>query len=41
MARYVQDGLLKPTETTLGGHYRWDLDDVREQIKRLRTEQGD
>lgn len=41
VARYVRSGLLRPTETTLGGHYRWDLDDVREQIKQLRAEPTD
>ncbi|GAA4837612.1 MerR family DNA-binding transcriptional regulator [Saccharopolyspora rosea] len=37
VARYVRDGLLKPTETTLGGHYRWDVEQVREQIRELRA----
>lgn len=37
VARYVREGLLKPTETTLGGHYRWDVDQVREQIRELRS----
>ncbi|PKW13132.1 MerR family DNA-binding transcriptional regulator [Saccharopolyspora spinosa] len=38
VARYVRLNLLTPTETTLGGHYRWDLDEVREQIKKLREQ---
>ncbi|QUH05397.1 helix-turn-helix domain-containing protein [Saccharopolyspora erythraea] len=41
VARYVQAGLLEPTEITLGGHYRWDIDEVREQIRRLRTDSPD
>jgi len=41
VARYVRSGLLAPTETTLGGHYRWDVEEVREQIRKLREEQGE
>lgn len=37
VARYVREGLLEPTETTLGGHYRWDVDQVRQQIRELRS----
>jgi len=36
LARWARDGRLTPTERTLGGHLRWDLDDLREQIRRLR-----
>ncbi len=36
VSRYVREGLLTPTETTLGGHHRWDIDEVREQIRQLR-----
>lgn len=38
--KWTVDGLLKPTFTTMGGHHRWDLDDVREQIRKQR-EQAD
>ncbi|MCA1226157.1 MULTISPECIES: MerR family DNA-binding transcriptional regulator [Saccharopolyspora] len=41
VARYVSSGLLTPTETTLGGHYRWDVVEVREQIRKLRADSGD
>ncbi|MEY8040567.1 MerR family DNA-binding transcriptional regulator [Saccharopolyspora cebuensis] len=41
VARYVREGLLVPTETTLGGHYRWDIEQVREQIRKLREEQAE
>ncbi|GAB2665267.1 hypothetical protein GCM10027271_25340 [Saccharopolyspora gloriosae] len=37
VARYVREGLLVPTEVTLGGHYRWDIDDVRQQIRKRRA----
>lgn len=36
VTRYVREGYLVPTETTLGGHHRWDLADVRRQIRELR-----
>jgi DNA-binding transcriptional MerR regulator len=36
VARYARDGLLKPAETTVGGHHRWDLEDVRKQMADLR-----
>lgn len=36
VARYVRDGWLVPAETTMGGHYRFDLDDVRRQIREIR-----
>lgn len=35
LARWTRDGRLKPTMTTLGGHYRWDLDELREQVRAL------
>jgi excisionase family DNA binding protein len=34
--RYLRDGKITPAYTTPGGHHRWDLDDVREQLRRLR-----
>lgn len=39
VSRYVREGLLTPTETNLGGHYRWDVNQVREQIRKLREQQ--
>lgn len=33
LARWVRDYGLKPTDTTLGGHYRWDLDDLKRQLR--------
>lgn len=35
LARWVRQGRIHPTNTTLGGHHRWDLDDLREQIRQL------
>jgi DNA-binding transcriptional MerR regulator len=37
--RYRKRGDLVPAEVSLGGHARWDLDDVREQIKKLREKE--
>lgn len=36
LARWVTRFGLKPAERTLGGHYRWDLDDLRRQLKTIR-----
>lgn len=33
--RYIRAGLIAPELTTPGGHYRWDVDNVREQLRRL------
>lgn len=32
----AKSGRLKPAMVTPGGHYRWDLDDLRRQLERLR-----
>lgn len=32
LSRWVQDGLITPALTTAGGHYRFDLDDLRRQL---------
>lgn len=34
--RYAREGRLIPAEVTPGGHYRWDVEDVRRQLRRLR-----
>ena len=34
--RYQRTGKLRPTLVTPGGQYRWDLEDVREQMRALR-----
>jgi DNA-binding transcriptional MerR regulator len=36
VARYAREGWITPAETTIGGHYRWVLEDVRAEIKKLR-----
>ena len=32
LLRWVKDGKIIPTDATLGGHYRWDLDDLKRQL---------
>jgi excisionase family DNA binding protein len=36
IARWAQEGQLKPTLVTPGGQYRWELEDVREQLRQMR-----
>ncbi|MFJ8818222.1 helix-turn-helix domain-containing protein [Amycolatopsis thermoflava] len=38
--RYVRQGLLVPTETTLRGHRRWNVEDVRRQIAEIRQRES-
>ncbi|WP_410669128.1 MerR family transcriptional regulator [Amycolatopsis sp. cmx-4-68] len=38
LARWVSEGLVKPTLVTPGGHARWDLDDLRRQLDALRDD---
>lgn len=40
VARYAREGLITPAETTIGGHHRWVLDDVRAEIAKLRQREG-
>jgi DNA-binding transcriptional MerR regulator len=35
--RYVTAGLITPEFVTPGGHYRWDVDNVRQQLRELRA----
>lgn len=32
LARWVTEGRLKPTTRTMGGHLRWDMNDLRAQL---------
>lgn len=36
VVRYAADGWLKPALTTMGGHHRWDIEDVRRQMAEIR-----
>jgi DNA-binding transcriptional MerR regulator len=35
--RYQREGLLTPVFVTTGGHARWRLPDVLDELKKLRT----
>ena len=32
LKRWEREGTVEPTMRTPGGHYRWDLDDLRRQL---------
>ena len=34
--RYVTAGMIEPEFTTPGGHYRWNVERVRQQLRALR-----
>jgi DNA-binding transcriptional MerR regulator len=36
LSRWTKDGTLEPDLTTPGGHYRWDVDRLRQQLRDLR-----
>jgi excisionase family DNA binding protein len=31
--RWINAGIVKPTDRTIGGHYRWDLEDLQRQVR--------
>lgn len=39
LRRWARAGKVAPASKTLGGQDRWDLDDLREQIRKLQAEQ--
>ena len=36
LARWWMEGAVTPALVTPGGHARWDLDDLREQLRAMR-----
>jgi hypothetical protein len=40
LARWWQEGIVTPALVTPGGHARWDVDDLREQLRALRRGDG-
>ena len=34
LSRWVAAGLITPTQRTLGGHMRWDVTDLRAQLRK-------
>jgi DNA-binding transcriptional MerR regulator len=41
LAKWVQDGLVTPALITAGGHYRWQVDELREQLRAMRRERDE
>jgi DNA-binding transcriptional MerR regulator len=37
LSRWAKQGLVKPAMITPGNRYLWDLEDLREQLLKLRT----
>ena len=35
LTRWVERGLVAPDLTTAGGHYRWDVDRLRAELREL------
>jgi excisionase family DNA binding protein len=41
LARWAQQGIVKPAWTTPGGQHRWDLEDLRRQLLDARQRNDD
>lgn len=41
LLRWVRDGQVKPDLTTAGGHHRFDVENVRRQLRALRGSEDD
>ena len=39
LARWMAEGLVKPSLVTPGGHARWDVDDLKRQLDALRGDE--
>ena len=39
--RYISAGQIKPDLTTPGGHYRWNVESVRRQLRELQQQRRD
>ena len=39
LVRWVHAFELVPAETTMGGHFRWDLEDLRRQLREAQERQ--
>ncbi len=40
LGRWAAAGSVQPASQTLGGHLRWDVDQLRSQIERLQRHEG-
>ncbi|TNC24336.1 helix-turn-helix domain-containing protein [Amycolatopsis alkalitolerans] len=36
LQRWVKEGRVKPTLTTAGGHHRWDVEDLKRQLREMK-----
>lgn len=41
LSRWARDGAVTPDVISPGGHYRWDLEKLRQQLQRRRTADDD
>jgi DNA-binding transcriptional MerR regulator len=41
LSRYASEGILRPTMVLPSGHMRWDLDDLRRQLRELRIQRAE
>ena len=39
--RYISAGQIRPDLTTPGGHYRWNVESVRRQLRELQQQRRD
>ena len=38
LERWARDGRVTPANRTAGRHYRWDIDDLRQQLREINEE---
>ncbi|PXY21444.1 MerR family transcriptional regulator [Prauserella muralis] len=41
LARWARDGRVTPARRTVGGQYRWNLDDLERQVDELWQQRGE
>ena len=41
LIRWMQAGIVTPAGKTAGGHYRWNLDDLRRQLAEHEAQRGE
>jgi excisionase family DNA binding protein len=39
LVRWIKKHGLQPADRTLGGHYRWDIEDLRRQLREAQKRQ--
>jgi excisionase family DNA binding protein len=38
LARWIREDRVTPTSVTAGGHARWDIEDLKQQVAKLRRQ---